>query len=140
METTAPDTTTTKSEYSICLHFLTCPFTHTYRIFTTCTLPQVAVIQYAPHGTSTSHTFTHTARPPPHTNYFTYQDWKETHPHLYAESPATNYTRDNKSRTSRAEDKFHQTSIPLKTSSIAHINNSNSIRIILKTTRPRYKL
>jgi hypothetical protein len=56
---------------------LTCPFTHTYRIFTTCTLPQVAVFQYAPHRTPTSHThITHTARPPPHTNYFTYQDWK----------------------------------------------------------------
>jgi hypothetical protein len=35
--------------------------------------------------------------------------------HLYAESPATNYARDNKSRTNRAEDtSINSTCVPLK--------------------------
>jgi hypothetical protein len=123
---------------AIRFHFLTCPFTHTYRIFTTCTLRQVTVFQYAPQGTPTSHTHhPHRKTPTPH-KLFHLPGLEDTHPHLYAESPKTNYAQDNKSRTSRAEDNsIKSTSFPPKT---AHIKNSNSIWIILKTTRSRYKL
>jgi hypothetical protein len=82
--------------------------------------------------------FTHTARPPPHTNYFTYQDWKKTHPHLYAESPIlTTHKTTNPEPAEQKTNSIKSTSIPLKTSSAAHINNYNSIWIILKTTRSR---
>jgi hypothetical protein len=140
METPAPDTTPTKSEYSIRFHFLTCPFTHTYRTFTTCTLPQIAVIQYAPHGTPTSHTHhphhPHRKTPTP-CELFHLSGLEDTHPHLYAKSPTSNYAQDNKSRTSRAEDNsIKSTSIPPKTSTV-HKNICNSIWIVLKTPTSR---
>jgi hypothetical protein len=50
----------------------------------------------------------HRKTPTPHELFHLPGLGEKTHPHLYAESPATNYTRDNKSTTSRAEDKFHQ--------------------------------
>jgi hypothetical protein len=74
----------------------------------------VAVIQYASHGTPTSHTHhPHHKTPTPH-ELFHLPRLEETHPHLHAESPATNHARDNKSRTSRAEDNsINGTCIPL---------------------------